>query len=129
MLLVYMSISGYVEKFIKKVGMESIELIPSNIEQEIDEDYIIVIPTYVGYINYDIERFVEYKDNLKHLVGFASSGNINFGDLFCINGKELSEQYNKPLIFTFEFDGTESDVIKFKEEVQKIEISRAKQKS
>lgn len=127
MLLVYMSITGNVEKFVRKVGMNSWELTSSNLNTQINEDYIVIIPTYVGYINYDVEQFVEYGNNLEHLVGFASSGNLNFGnDLFCINGRELSEQYSKPLIFTFEYEGTDADAEKFKEEVARIEISRTK---
>lgn len=126
MLLVYMSVTGNVEKFVERVGMKSFKLTSTNLNTEINEDFIIVIPTYVGYINYDVEEFLDYKDNLKHLVGFASSGNLNFDDLYCINGKELSEKYNKPLIFTFEYSGTDADVEKFKEEVLRIEISRTK---
>jgi protein involved in ribonucleotide reduction len=44
--------------------------------------------------------------------------------LFCVNAKELSEKYNKPLLFTFEYSGTNKDIEDFKREVSKIEISR-----
>ena len=124
MLLVYMSLTGNVADFVERTGMDSLELNPSSL-QEVNQDYIVVIPTYVGYINEDVEEFVEYKDNLKHLVGFASSGNLNFNDDYCINGKELSAKYNKPLVFQFEYQGTDQDIIKFRKEVEKIEIARA----
>jgi protein involved in ribonucleotide reduction len=129
MLLVYMSMMGNVRDFVERVDMDSYELNPVNPPIEVNEDYIVVIPTYVGYINEDVEEFVEYKDNLKHLVGFASSGNINFDDDYCINGKELSAKYNKPLIFQFEFQGTDEDIIKFRKEVEIIEIARATKES
>ena len=128
MFLVYMSLTGNVENFVERVGYDSFKITESNPYIEMKEDYIIVIPTYVGYVNYDVESFIEYKDNLKHLVGFASSGNLNFNDLYCINAIELSEQYNKPLIMKFEYMGTDEDVEKFKKEVLKIEIARTKQK-
>jgi len=127
MLLVYMTVTGNVENFVNKTGMDSIELNPSNPLIDVDEDYIIVIPSYVGMINDEVSDFIEYNDNFKHLIGFASSGNINFGeDLFCVNAKELSAIYDKPIVFMFEYEGTEKDVEDFKKEVEKIEIARTK---
>jgi protein involved in ribonucleotide reduction len=123
-----MSITGNVENFVKKIGMDSIELNPTNPFIEVDEDYIIVIPSYVGLINDEVSDFIEHKDNFKHLLGFASSGNLNFGDdLFCVNAKELSAIYDKPILFMFEYEGTEKDVTDFKKEVEKIEIARTQQ--
>lgn len=124
MLLVYMSLTGNVRNFIERVGMKSYEINPINPLFEVDEDYIIVIPSYVGYINDEVEDFVEYKNNIDYLVGFASSGNLNFNDLYCINAKQLSEKYNKPILFQFEYMGTDKDIIDFKKEVKKIEISK-----
>lgn len=127
MLLVYMSLTGNVRNFVDRTGMDSLEISESSVYKEVDEDYIIVIPSYVGYINDEVEDFLEYGNNLHRLVGFASSGNLNFNDLYCINAKELSKQYNKPIIFTFEYSGTDDDVKKFKEEVDRIEITRIEQ--
>jgi len=125
-----MSITGYVKTFIDKVGFDSVELNPNDPLMEMDEDYIIVIPTYVGMINDEVGEFIEYKDNFKHLVGFASSGNLNFGDdLYCINARELSDIYDKPVIFKFEYEGTDKDVEEFKKEVQRIEIARTQQEN
>jgi protein involved in ribonucleotide reduction len=119
-----MSLTGNVRNFVEKTGMDSLELNPANLYREVNEDYIIVIPTYVGYINGEVEEFVEYKNNKEHLIGFAASGNLNFNDLYCVNAKELSEKYDKPLLFTFEYSGTNKDIEDFKREVSNIEISR-----
>lgn len=126
MLLVYITLTGNVRNFVDRVGMDSLELNPANPFEEVNEDYIVVVPSYVGYINEEVEEFIDYKDNLKYLVGFASSGNLNFNDLYCINAKELSKKYNKPLLFKFEYSGTDKDVYDFIEEVKKIEITRTK---
>lgn len=126
MLLVYMTVTGNVLDFVEETGFDTYELNPSKTPIEVNEDYIIVIPTYVGYINDDVSRFVEYGNNLEHLVGFVGSGNLNFGDdLFCINARELSAKYGKPLIMKIEYFGTEEDIIKFRKEVEKIENARA----
>jgi protein involved in ribonucleotide reduction len=128
MLLVYMTLTGNVDTFVGKTGMDSIELNPTNPLIEVDEDFIIVIPSYVGMITDEVSDFIEYKDNFKHLIGFASSGNLNFGDdLFCVNAKELSAIYEKPIVFMFEYEGTNKDVEDFKKEVEKIEVARTQQ--
>lgn len=125
MLLVYASITGNVRAFVDEVGMDSIELSLVNPLIEVNEDYIIVIPTYEGELNDEISEFIEHSNNQNHLVGFAGSGNINFGDdLFCINVKQLSAKYDKPIIFTFEYSGTEDDVKNFRKEVREIAIAR-----
>lgn len=123
MLLVYMSITGNVKDFVERVGMDSYELNPANPYKEINEDYIVVVPSYVGLIDEDVIDFVDYKNNLKYLKGFASSGNLNFNDLYCVNAKFLSNKYKKPIVFTFEYSGTDRDVENFKREVGKIEVS------
>jgi protein involved in ribonucleotide reduction len=118
-----MSITGNVRDFVERVGMDSYELNPANPFKEVNQDYLIVVPSYVGLIDDDVIDFVDYKDNLKYLKGFASSGNLNFNDLYCVNAKHLSNKYKKPIIFTFEYSGTDRDIQKFKEEVKKIEVS------
>jgi protein involved in ribonucleotide reduction len=123
MLLVYMSITGNVRDFVERVGMDSYELNPANPFKEVNEDYILIVPSYVGLIDDDASDFIDYKDNLKHLKGFASSGNLNFNDLYCVNAKFLSKKYKKPIIFTFEYFGTDKDVENFKREVGKIEVT------
>lgn len=125
MFLVYYSMTGNVKNFVERVGLPSKEINPTNPCFEVNEDYIVVVPSYVGYVNEDVEDFIDYSNNKNHLVGFASSGNLNFGELFCINAKQLSKKYNKPLIFTFEYMGTDLDIEKFKKEVYKIEQNRS----
>lgn len=126
MLLVFMSLTGNVRNFVERTKMKSFELSPANVFKEVNEDYIIVVPSYEGHINDEVEDFIDYKDNIKHLIGFASSGNLNFNDLYCVNAKYLSQKYNKPIIFTFEYSGTDKDVEDFKKEVYDIEIARIK---
>jgi protein involved in ribonucleotide reduction len=124
MKLVYISLSGNVEDFVDRVGMPSLELDYSDPSQSIDEDYIIISPSYDDSITDSFSEFIEHGDNKKHLVGFVGSGNRNFDNDFCFNAKDLSLMYDKPLIFCFEFSGTEDDIINFKKEVANIEITR-----
>jgi protein involved in ribonucleotide reduction len=123
MKLIYMSITGNVRDFVERTEMDSIELNPS-IPFEVNEDYIVVVPSYEGYINDDVSNLIDYKSNREHLVGFVGSGNLNFNQFYCINATQLSEKYDKPLIFKFEYSGTNKDLEDFKKEVYNIEIAR-----
>ncbi|RCW63170.1 class Ib ribonucleoside-diphosphate reductase assembly flavoprotein NrdI [Saliterribacillus persicus] len=123
MLLVYMTITGNVKDFIERVDMKSHEINPTNPFHEVSEDYIVVVPSYENMITEEVSDFIDYKGNREHLLGFASSGNLNFDDLYCVNAKELSAKYSKPLIFTFEYAGTDKDLENFKKEVNKIAVS------
>lgn len=121
MILAYISITGNVKDFVEKTGFKSVEINPANPFISVNENFIVVVPSYEGAINEEVEDFIEYKNNKEHLVGFASSGNLNFDELFCINAKELSAIFNKPIIFKFEFSGTNKDIENFKKEVDLIE--------
>lgn len=129
MKIVYLSLTGNVRKFVKRVGMDSVEISYSNPLTKVSGDYIVIAPSYDDEITDIISEFLDYENNIDYLVGFVGSGNINWGeDRFCFNAKDLSNKYNKPLIFTFELEGTDKDIIEFKKEVDKVEITRVKQK-
>lgn len=124
MLIVYMSLTGNVRRFVEDTGMRSIEIQYANPLREIDEDFIIIVPTYDDDITETMSEFIDYKNNLSHLKGFVGSGNLNFDNLYCFNAVDLSNKYNKPLIFKFEFSGTNNDIINFKKELSKFEITK-----
>lgn len=130
MKIAYLSLTGNVRSFVEEIGMESVEIDYFNPFTEMDDNYILIMPSYDDEITDIISDFIDHKENLKYLIGVVGSGNINFGkDGYCFNAVEISKKYNKPLIFRFEFTGTNKDVTDFKEEVQKIEITRTTKQS
>lgn len=118
MLLVYLTITGNVKRFVDNTGLNSMELSFNNPLIEVSSNYIVIAPTYDSEITDTISEFVEHKDNMKHLIGFVGSGNQNFNREYCFNAKDLSKKFNKPLLFSFEFSGTEKDISYFKKEVE-----------
>ncbi|UUV47044.1 ribonucleotide reductase assembly flavoprotein [Bacillus phage vB_BanS-Thrax5] len=125
MLIVYLSLTGNIRKFVERLDMKSLEISQSNLQQEILEDFILITPSYNDQLTQDISTFIDHKNNKSHLVGIVGSGNRNFDNMYCFNAKALSKKYNKPLVFTFEFSGTDKDIIDFKKEVDAIEITKA----
>jgi protein involved in ribonucleotide reduction len=126
MKIVYLSLTGNVRSFVGRVGMDSIELNYNNPLTEVNEDYILITPSYDDEITDVVSEFIDYKNNIDYLIGFVGSGNKNWEKSYVYNAKDLSKKYNKPLIFDFEISGTDNDIIDFKKEVDKIESTKAK---
>lgn len=120
MKLVYLSLTGNVKNFVSRVGMDSVELNYSNPLTEVNEEYIVITPSYDDEITDIISDFVDYKNNINHLIGFVGSGNKNWEKSYVYNAKDLSKKYNKPMIFDFELSGTDKDITDFKKEVDKL---------
>lgn len=123
-MIAYLSLTGNVRKFVKSVGMESLEIDYSNPFVQMEKDFIVIVPSYDDEITEFFSQFIDYKDNRAHLIGIIGSGNRNFSTSFCFNAEDLSKKYKKPLLMKFEISGTMADVVKFKEEVEKIGITK-----
>ena len=122
-LIVYYSTStNNTHAFIKKLGMESIR-IPRRFSEEIpviDRPYCLIVPTYKGgkditgteesSVPKQVHRFLEEESNRKMAKLVVAGGNINFGEYYCVAGKEIQERYGIPYKYRFELRGNENDV-------------------
>lgn len=62
-------------------------------------------------------RSIFLEVNHAQLQAVAASGNRNWGQNFAKAGRTISEEYNVPLLMKFEVQGTNNDVIEFKDKV------------
>ena len=120
MKVVYMSLTGQTRKFVNKLGMDLLELTPTNPFIPINEPYIIITPTYDKEVTEILNDFIETEQNRTHLQGIAGGGNLNFGQLFVFTAKDLAEEYQVPMIHEFEFQGNEEDVKKIRKAVDDL---------
>jgi len=120
MLIVYLSLTGNVRSFVKRTELDSVEISYSDPLFEVHESFVLIAPSYDDDITDIISSFIDYKNNREYLIGFVGSGNLNFDHNYCFNARDLSQKYHKPLLFTFEFSGTDGDVIYFKKEVNQL---------
>lgn len=119
MLIVYDSMTGNVQRFIDKLGMRNIKIYDGLV---VNEPFVLVTYTFkFGEIPDSVNKFL--KNNFKMLKGVASSGNRNWGHLFCRAAHTISDTYGIPLILKFELGGTKEDLEKFKQGVLSIEHS------
>lgn len=120
MLVVYISLTGQTRKFVKKLGLESLELQADQPILEVDQPYIIIAPSYDQQVTDILWEFVETGQNRQWLKGVAGGGNLNFNTLFGFTAKDLSRDFQVPLLHLFEFQGTSKDVEKLLNEVEHI---------
>ncbi|GGD01132.1 class Ib ribonucleoside-diphosphate reductase assembly flavoprotein NrdI [Enterococcus wangshanyuanii] len=124
MKLVYFTVTGQTRRFIKKLDLPAYEIEPANPFFEINEPFILVVPTYDADITEVINDFLDHHENKEHLIGVAGSGNRNFAELFVYTAKDIARDYGVPLLFAFEFSGTNEDVESFKKVVNELESKR-----
>jgi protein involved in ribonucleotide reduction len=124
MKLVFFSVTGQTRRFVKKLDLPAYELEPANPFFEIKEPFVLVVPTYDKDITEVIDDFLEYKGNQKMLQGVAGGGNRNFAELFVYTARDIARIYQVPLLFSFEFSGTDEDVKSFKKVVSELEPKR-----
>lgn len=118
MKIVYASRTGNVEAFVEKLGYKDVFRIDVD-GDKVDDKYVLI--TYTDGYGDVPEEVLNFLDgNSENLVAVAASGDQGYGDAFCGSANVISEQYNVPILVKFEFDGTDEDVQKFKEEFEKL---------
>lgn len=126
-LVVYISLTGQTRRFVHKLGMPLLEITPENAFQTISEPFIVIAPTYDIEATEILNDFIETGHNRYYFKGVCGSGNRNFNTLFCFTAKDLSHDYEVPLLHCFEFQGSENDVSTVKEKVAQLGQSEISQ--
>jgi len=121
-LLVYFSsTSGNTARFIEKLGLSArrIPLHRGDGDLTVDEPFVLVTPTYgggqgrgeeKGAVPKQVIRFLNDERNRQNIRGVISAGNTNFGDSFGAAGDIISRKCHVPHLYRFEVFGTQDDV-------------------
>jgi protein involved in ribonucleotide reduction len=116
LLVVFDSRTNNVKRFVQKLNMECLQVDESLV---VNTPYVLITHTTgLGEIPDATIRFLEA--NHRNMVGVASSGNIVWGKNFGMAAKKISEIYHVPVIHIFELSGTQDDVEKFIQEVNRL---------
>ena len=122
-LLVYFSsTSENTHRFVSKLGFRSarIPLRPKEAPLAVDEEYVLLVPTYgggsvKGAVPKQVIKFLNDSHNRSLCRGVISSGNTNFGEAYCLAGDIIASKLNVPLLYRYELLGTPTDVVRVKE--------------
>ena len=116
--IVYFSnFSENTHRFVQKLGYRNarIPLRRKDGELNVDEPYILILPTYGDgvaskLVPKQVGKFLNNPDNRKHIKGVIVGGNNNFGKDFGKAGNIVANACKVPLLYRFELMGTEEDV-------------------
>lgn len=133
--LVYISLSGNTESFVKRLTaflqfqsamqVEQVhvkELVKQDIPfYELDAPFVAFLPTYLeggnGVDNGDVEiltiplgDFIAYGNNVANCLGVVGSGNRNFNHQYCLTAKQYAERFGFPVLDNFELRGLNDDI-------------------
>ena len=122
-LLVYFSsTSENTHRFVGKLGFRSarIPLRPKEAPLTVDEEYILLVPTYgggsvKGAVPKQVIKFLNDSRNRSLCRGVIASGNTNFGEAYCLAGDIIASKLNVPLLYRYELLGTPTDVVRVQE--------------
>lgn len=114
MKVVYMSLTGNVREFVKRLDTDKSNLIEiaDNLPIPIidGEKYILIAPTYDPPVTDVCFDFIE-DNGPENCVGLIGSGNKNFGDDgYIYTVKNISKEFGIEIIHDFEYAGFDKDV-------------------
>ena len=113
----FSSATNITQRFVDKLGYtaERIPLRPTEEFLNVDQDYVLITPTYGGgtargAVPKQVIKFLNDEHNRSFIKGVISAGNTNFGEGFCIAGDIISAKTKVPHMYKFELMGTPRDV-------------------
>ncbi len=120
-LVYFSSVSENTHRFVQKLGLSATR-IPLRGRIEVDEPYVLIVPTYGGgrangpdpdaggYVPKQVIAFLNNEHNRSLIRGVIAAGNTNFGAEFCYAGNVISAKCDVPYLYRFELMGTLEDV-------------------
>lgn len=115
------------KNFVEKTGLpaQRIHLRRGDPRLHVDSPYVLILPTYGGgeqrgAVPKQVIEFLNVENNRKHCIGVIATGNMNFGETYCLAGKIVAQKLRVPLLYCLELRGTPEDVEKVRSGVEKM---------
>ncbi len=132
-LVYFSSVSENTHRFVSRLDPQAlrIPLRASDPFLQVDDEYVLVVPTYGGgaeggAVPKQVVKFLNDSSNRSLLRGVIAAGNSNFGEAFCIAGDIIAAKCGVPYLYRFEILGTEQDVHRVREGLAQFWLQRSK---
>jgi protein involved in ribonucleotide reduction len=121
-LVYFSSASQNTHRFVERLGLEAhrIPLRATEPFLTVDEEYVLVVPTYGGgnqggAVPRQVIKFLNDAGNRRLCRAVIAAGNTNFGTAYCIAGDIVAAKLGVPYLYRFELLGTAEDVSRVRE--------------
>jgi len=126
-LVYFSSRSGNTARFVARLGLVA-NRIPIEAEAPMPAPrtpFVLISPTYAdgmgrGAVHKQVIRFLNDPETRQYLRGVIAGGNRNFGALFASAGDVISKKCGVPVLYRFELAGTETDIARVSEGLDKF---------
>lgn len=115
---VYASRTGNVESITNQLGVDSLKIEMGT--ESVDEPYVLF--TYTdgyGDIPAEVETFLE-SNNPGLIQGVVVSGDLSYGDAYCVAGDKIAEMMGVEVLYKVENDGTSDDIDQIREKLESL---------
>ncbi|MGO1590691.1 MAG: class Ib ribonucleoside-diphosphate reductase assembly flavoprotein NrdI [Ancrocorticia sp.] len=123
----FSSATNNTKRFVDKLGFpaQRIPLRPKEPPLHVDEEYVLIVPTYgggnqQGAVPKQVIKFLNDEHNRSLIRGVISGGNTNFGEAYCLAGDIVSAKCHVPHMYRFELLGTAQDAERVREGLEKF---------
>lgn len=117
MIVAFASFTGKVKEFSSHLDFKTVHIDSDTI---VDEPFVLI--TYsigFGQVPVEVDDFLD--NNSDNMVGVVGSGDRIWGNNFCRGARIVSEEFNVPLLHTFEKSGLNSDVEIVNNKIRELE--------
>lgn len=91
--IAFYTITGQTQRFIDKTGLDAHRIEDAHPQYQMNDKYILILPSYQDFMMDSVVEFLTYKDNKDNLLGLIGCGNRNFNDLFAQTAKRSQLHY------------------------------------
>ncbi|WP_108484242.1 class Ib ribonucleoside-diphosphate reductase assembly flavoprotein NrdI [Oceaniglobus ichthyenteri] len=126
-LVYYSSVSGNTARLVRSLGMNAdrIPVRPAEPMPSPERPFVLICPTFAdgagrGAVPKQVIRFLNRPANRALLQGVIGAGNRNFGATFALSAKVIAAKCNVPVLYRFEMAGTEIDIARIREGLNKF---------
>lgn len=118
MKIVYASRTGNVESIVNQLEMDALKIETGT--ESVDEPYVLF--TYTdgyGDVPEEVQTFLEV-NNPGLIQGVVVSGDLSYGDAYCVAGDTIADQMGVECLYKVENDGTPEDIEAIKDKVNSL---------